>query len=348
MHTYESNDIVKDMSKKISSRASSSLLLTVFAVIAIISAISLFVFYLLLKSESHLRFTAIKNVAAEKIAKTAWGMEMNAENVFDEVGKHLDSPEAVIKALESKANLNPEVRGYFAAFVPDYFPQKGTWFEPYIHQSDSSQSDKFVLSLVGSARHDYTKSDWYVRALRTHDSFWSDPYYYFDGTSISGHYCTYVKPIFDDQGLACVCGADMTFEWLTKSLEQIDASARNDEQLEHFLPLGELDFYTVVFNHDGSCIAHPVNKRLTLTDEHIIKEIGQGKSGTFDTDVKGESCTVYFGPIEHVDWSVLVVVPRHGVWKALELVGIGMLLVALAGMLIVWLTYRRTKYETTE
>ena len=64
--------------------------------------------------------------------------------------------------------------------------------------------------------------------------------------------------------------------------------------------------------------------------------------------MKGEPCTVYYSPIEHVDWSVLVVVPRHGVWKALELVGIGMLLVALAGMLIVWLTYRRTKYETTD
>ena len=341
MHTYGSKDIVKDMSKKDSSRSSLSLLLTVFTVIIVITAICFVAFWLLLKQENHLRYAAIKNVAAEKISKTAWGMEMNAENVFDEVGKHLDSPEAVIEALESKANLNPEVRGYFAAFVPDYFPQKGTWFEPYIHQADSGQSGKYVLSLVGSARHDYTKSDWYVRALKTHDSFWSDPYYYFDGTSISGHYCTYVKPIFDGSRLACVCGADMTFEWLTKSLEQIDASAKSDEQLEHFLPLGELDFYTVVFNHDGSCIAHPENKRLMVTDEHIIKEIGQNKSGMFEIDVKGEPCTVYYGSIEHVNWSVLVVVPQHGVWKSLQLVGITMLLLALAGMLIVWLSYRR-------
>ena len=329
------------MSKEKSSRTPFSLLLTVFTVIAIITAISLFVFYLLLKQENHLRYVSIKSLAAEKISKTAWGMEMNAENVFDEVGKHLDSPEAVIAALESKANLNPEVRGYFAAFVPNYFPQKGTWFEPYIHQSDSSQSDKYVLSQVGSERHDYTKSDWYVRALKTNSSFWSDPYYYFDGTNISGHYCTYVKPIFDGQQLACVCGADMTFEWLTKSLEQIDASAKNDEQLSHFFPLGELDFYTVVFNHDGSCIAHPVNKRLTVTDEHILKEIGQDKSGMFEIDVKGEPCMVYYGPIEHVDWSVLVVVPQHSVWKSFEMVAIGLLLLALAGMLIVWLSYRR-------
>lgn len=331
------------MPKSNSSKSSFSLLLTVFSVIIILTAIFLWVAYLLLKSENHLRYVGIKNVAAEKIAKTAWGMEMNAENVFDEVGKHLDSPDAVIKALESKANLNPEVRGYFAAFVPDYYPQKGTWFEPYVHQTDSSRDSKYVLTLVGSARHDYTKSDWYVRALKTQDSFWSDPYYYFDGTSISGHYCTYVKPISDGRRLACVCGADMTFEWLTKSLEQIDASAKSDKQLEHFILSTDSDFYTVVFNRDGSCIAHPEDKRLTVTDEHIIKEISQQKSGSFDIDVKGVPCTVYYGPIDHVDWSVLVVVPQHGLWKSLGLLGLAMLLLALAGMLVVWLSYRRTK-----
>ena len=38
----------------------------------------------------------------------------------------------------SKTALNPEVRGYFAAFEPDYFPQKGKWFEPYVHHVDSN------------------------------------------------------------------------------------------------------------------------------------------------------------------------------------------------------------------
>ena len=135
-------------------------------------------------------------------------MEMNAMNEFDEVEKHLDSPESVIAALESKTNLNPEVRGYFAAFEPNYFPQKGQWFEPYVHHTDSSD---FEVSQVGSARHNYHKSAWYVRAKELNTSFWSEPYYYYDGTAMSGHYTTFVKPIFDSKGrLACVCGADMT------------------------------------------------------------------------------------------------------------------------------------------
>ena len=50
-------------------------------------------------------------------------MEMNAMNVFDEVQKNLSSPNAVVDALMSKTRLAPDVRGYFAAFEPDFFPE---------------------------------------------------------------------------------------------------------------------------------------------------------------------------------------------------------------------------------
>ena len=331
-----------------SSRPAPYLLWTVFLVIVFITAISASVFYFSLKAETHIRYVGIKNAASEKIAKTIWGMELNAKNVFDEVGKHLDSPDAVIEALESKASLNAEVKGYFAAFVPDYFPEKGTWFEPYVHQSDSSGA--FKVTLVGSARHDYTKSDWYVRALKTHESFWSDPYYYYDGTNTSGHYCTFVKPIFDSRGqLVCVSGADMTFEWLTKNLEQIDAKARSNEQLNQYRMFRNLDFYTVVLNRDGSCNSHPEGKGLTITDHDAISDLSQKKEGKVDMDINGVPCTVYYGPIEFVDWSVAVVVPRQDMWKALEMVGLGLLLATVASLLIVWFVYkRRARYAKAD
>ncbi len=318
------------------------LLLTVFAVIIIITVLAIGAFYIGMKAETYIRYAGIKSVASEKIAKTAWGMEMNAKNVFDEVDSHLDSPEHVIEALESKTSLNPEVRGYFAAFVPNFFPEKGTWFEPYVHQTDSF--GEFEVTLVGSARHDYTKSDWYVRAMRTHDSFWSDPYYYYDGTNISGHYCTFVKPIFDERDrLVCVCGADMTFEWLTKDIAQIDARIKADQQLYQHSLGRNLDFYTVVLNRDGSCIAHPEGKRLSVNDERVIKDLEHDMSGTVDMDVNGEPCTVYYGPIDHVDWSVAVVVPRNDVWRSVMLVGAGLLVAAVIGMLVVWLVYRKVE-----
>ena len=315
-----------------------NILLTVLAVIIIIVFISFMICRHTLNAEAQMRYTGLKNVISEKIAKTIKGMEMNALNVFDEVGKHMDSPDAVIAALKSKTHLNPEIRGYFAAFELDYFPQEGKWFEPYVHHSDSNE---FEYSQVGSARHDYTKSDWYVRAKKSNGSFWSDPYYYYDGTSMSGHYATYVKPVFDANGrLACVCGADITFEWLTKELQRIDNEGRNDSLLNTSHLYEILDFYSVIIDKDGFCIVHPEGKSVSLTKEQV-RSLSQKKSGTMDLKINGVPSTVYYSPIEHLDWTVALVANKQNIQKPLFILGLVFLFVAVIGMIVVWLSCRR-------
>ena len=321
------------------------LLPTMLAVLIVMLCVSYWVCEQAFQAERHTRYVGMMKLASEKIANTINGMEMNAMNEFDEVEKHLDSPESVIAALESKTSLNPEVRGYFAAFEPNYFPQKGQWFEPYVHHVDSGD---FVVRQVGSVRHNYHKSDWYIRAKNTKASFWSDPYYYYDGTNISGHYTTFVKPVYDKTGqLACVCGADMTFEWLAKELEQIDYENRNDELLNSFSPLNEAEFYTVVINSDGSCIAKTEGKNVALTKEQVGRSLEMKKSGKIDININGVPSTVYYSPIEHVDWWVAVVVPDQGLIKPLIKFGLILLLVSVLGFIIVWWICRRIKYAET-
>ena len=319
-----------------------SLLLIVASVLLLMLIVSFLVCYYSIVKEARMRYIGIMNVASEKIGKTISGMEMNAMNVFDEVEKHMDSPESVIDALKSKTSLNPDVRGYFAAFVPNYFPQKGQWFEPYVHQTDTRGG--FTVRDVGSASHDYTKSDWYVRALDTTGSFWSDPYFYYDGTGISGRYCTFVKPVFDASGrLACVCGADMTFEWLTNELRKMDDSARRNDILNKFQRFTGLDFYTVVLDKDGSCIAYPKGKGVPLKDEEVLRNLAEKKSGSVDVSVNGTSLTAYYAPMEHIGWSVAVIVPNYAVWKPLFVVGVILFAVAALGFFAVWLVLRRSK-----
>ena len=126
-----------------------SILLIVASALLLMLVVSFLVCGYTLMKETHVCYMGIMNMSSEKISKTVGGMEMNARNVFDEVGKHMDSPESVIEALKSKTSLNMDVKGYFAAFVPNYFPQKGQWFEPYVHQADSS--GRFTVRDVGSA-----------------------------------------------------------------------------------------------------------------------------------------------------------------------------------------------------
>jgi hypothetical protein len=255
------------------------------------------------------------------------------------VGKNLNNPEDVITALKSKANLNLDVRGYFAAFTPNYFPEKGTWFEPYIYQPEYGGFD---YRQVGSARHNYTKSPWYVRAKDTGASFWSEPYYYYDGTSMSGHYSTFVRPIYNAKGdLACVCGADMKFEWLAKELKWADESSKNNKVLNKYLKFTELNYYTVIIDSDGTCIAHPEEKEMAIQDEAVIKDLKHKKSGVADLEIDGETCTVFYGPIEFINWSVAVIVPKQDIIKPILPIAIILLSMTIIGILIVWFVCKK-------
>ncbi len=292
------------------------------------------------EAANHARYAGMTALVAEKIGNTIKSMEMSAMNVFDEVEKNMDSPESVIAALQRKTSLNPEVRGYFAAFEPNYFAEKGQWFEPYVHHVDDGD---FKLRLVGSARHNYHKSDWYVRAKRGHKSFWSAPYYYYDGTNISGHYTTFVKPVYDDDGrLACVCGADMTFEWMSAELTRFDNQLRNNELLNKYFDLDE--FYTMVINDDGSRIAGPEDKAVTLSEAVSANKITLHRSGVVDMTVNGVPSTVYYVPINRVDWSVALVVAHQDVQPVMLTLGLVLGTVMLLGLFIVWLVCRRIKY----
>ena len=257
-----------------SSKTKRFVMLTVAAMMLVMLVLTFLVCCDTMKTENHVRNIGILNVTSEKVAKSVSGMEMNAINVFDEVQKHLDSPEAVIAALKGKASLNPDIKGYFAAFEPNYFPQKGKWFQPYVHKAEGK--------------------------------------------------------------LACICGADMTFEWLTKELQQIDNSIKQNELLNKYLLNKELDFYTVVLNNDGTCIANPEGKELQLNDEQVVSDLKQKKSGTLETIVDGKSVTIYYGPIRDIDWAVAVVTPSQNIPLPVFLAILSLIVVALLGLFVIY------------
>lgn len=317
-------------------------LLTASVVILIAVGASYWAVFKALNAETNVRYSGLQSYVASELCRTIKGMELSAENVFNEVEKHLVSPDAVIAALESESNLNPDVRGYFAAFEPDFFKEKGRWFEPYVHHSDSS---KFEMTQVGSARHDYTQSKWYVRAKNLKMPFWSEPYYYYDGTNISGHYCTYVKPVFDSEGkLACVCGADITFEWLSKELLNIDDRSRNAKQVNIYRLKRNFDFYSVVFDKDGTCLVHSQDKNVVITDDVILGNLNNHVGGVVEMDICGVPSVVYYGPIEGLDLTVAVIASKSDLQKPFTYMSIILALIAVIGIVAVWFICRRIKY----
>lgn len=335
----EDNIQVEEKHTTASRRPVKRVMLTTLAILIVMASVSFMAIYQVIKAEAFARYVGIMNQSSERIAKIIRGAEMNALNIFDEVAQNLDSPESVVAALRSKANLNLDVRGYFAAFEPDYFPEKGTWFEPYIYQPEYGG---FEFRQVGSARHNYTKSAWYIRAKEQSLSFWSDPYYYYDGTNMSGHYCTFVKPIYDDKGdLACVCGADLKFGWLVKELAWIDEASKTNKTLNKYHLFSDFDYYTIILNNDGTCIEHPYGKTLAVTDKDVLKDLQQKKSGVADIDIEGEVCTMFYAPIEFVNWTTAIIVPKHDILKPMLPIGGILIAIIVIGMIIMWFVCRK-------
>ena len=158
------------------------------------------------------------------------------------------------------------------------------------------------------------------------------------------NYCTFVEPIFDASGqLACVCGADITFDWLTKELLRIDHQYRNNEALNRYQLFRDLDFFSVVIDHDGSCLIHPESKKLSIKDKDILQNMSQRKCGTADMTVDGIDSKVYYGPIEGIDWTLVIVTPKHDIQKPVQAMGIILLVTVLLGIVAVWIIYRRIK-----
>jgi hypothetical protein len=107
----------------------------------------------------------------------------------------------------------------------------------------------------------------------------------------------------------------------------------------------DLNFYSVIIDKGGSCIVHPDNKKLPITDEELLHEMQQNKCGTLDMTVNGEASTLYYGPIEGVDWTLIVVTPKQDEMKPILAVGIGLLVIAIVCVMIVWLTCRGMKND---
>ena len=195
---------------------------------------------------------------------------------------------------------------------------------------------------IPQAIHDYTKSPWFIRARNIKMPFWSDPYFYYDGTNISGHYCTYVKPLYTlDGNLACVCGADITFEWLNSELERIVNRCRYAPQFSRFKFMRDFEFYSVVFYKDGTCLLHPSDKSITIKNEKVLKDIEEGRTGIVDMEIDGVPSRVFYGGIENLEWSLAIIAPISDLNKPFLYIGIGLALLALIGIIIVYFICRR-------
>ena len=314
--------------------------------------------------EETYRHEAMIQATAENINHVISDIFVAVNNQMPEIEESLDRPERMLKLVERTVAQNPRIRSCGISFVENYYPGKGRGYMPYAVRRDSSHIE---VNNFGAERQNYLGEDWFLKALDAKDGFWSEPF--FEGNDSVSPLVAYVRPVFDQQGRAvAVLGADISLDWLREKMEKADwdlyceqwtgfNEERRAKREEFWKP------YSMIVSRKGTFIVHPDERRI-IRDSigSIVKaskdtvlvtmaqRILEGKSskifGVTDednyecSDFDGRSGYVFFTPINHAGWSLVLFTSA----LSLDMIayGIGALLAffVLLAVVIVWLVSR--------
>ena len=285
--------------------------------VLIIGAILIFVFAYSL-ANSGMRGQYVIDGIGGRMESMVKAVKIAARNNVAEVEDHLDSPEKVFDALEHELRLNNQYIGFAAAFISDYFPSQGRWFEPYVRLVDSTHIER---KQIGSAQHDYFVQEWYVMGMHdeTGEGYLSDPYYDADGGM--SLLCSYILPICDDKGrkvgLYCI---DLSLDWLENTIEE-DLENVRKEFLSDSKNIGESDdqpyFSIQIIDSKGLKI---------IGSDSLDTSILNGKKketfmGFEMVDLIGTPYYIHSRQLAGTDWTLVVFQHNHPHRDEIEIYG---------------------------
>ena len=137
-------------------------------------------------------------------------VETAIDNMEWAVEDNLSNPDVMFDVVLKIVKSNKDIVGCGISFLPNFYPSKGRWFEPYaVRRSDGH----YETMQLGSADHDYTQLQLYTATIEGDSCLWSEPYLDKDGARMM--LTSYTHPIRDKQGrLVAVLAADVSLDWL--------------------------------------------------------------------------------------------------------------------------------------
>ena len=165
---------------------------------------------------TQLRIENVTRPVETAVINTAWMVQMN-----------LNNPDTLQTLLRNVLDTNPVLAGAAVGFIPDYYPEKGYWYEPVVTRRGNEYEDM----VLGSTTHDYFKLDWYEYPAESGQSYWSEPYY--DESAARTTVVSFASPVKDQEGnLVGVISADLTLEWLADLLHDLQLYPDTYSKLE--------------------------------------------------------------------------------------------------------------------
>ena len=264
------------------------------------------------------------------IAKNMLNMTENSlEGHVWDLMRNLSSPDSMYGVAEWVLRSHPNLMGCGIAFVPNYYPEKGRWYEPYVFRGKGQSV--FHRMQAGGPDHDYTTMAFYQEPIKRQASFWTYPYY---SLKTNQKIVTYCRPIHNDANkTVAVFGLDVALDWMGDTLNY-----------RHMYPSS----FDLLLTESGQLIAGPQiddpqkkkqvdNIVRMINDSTVVKRFsGSGRSRVFDIkDPKAGKGSVFFASFKgHPKWQLAVVCYDREVYAKLWKMGLNMGVLMLLGLLV--------------
>mgnify|MGYP002522748440 CR=1 FL=1 len=279
------------------------------------------------RAESEITMKAI-------IAKNTLNMAENSLNghIWD-MKRNIAYPDSMYGVVERVIRSHPNLIGSGIAFVPDFYPEKGRLYEPYIYRLEH----RLIRRQLGGVGHDYTQMPFYQQAIKLNVPSWSDAY----RDTVSGrNLVTFCRPIHNEQQeIVAVFGLDVDLNWLGDTLNYW-----------HIYPSS----YNFILSESGELISGPrMNEKKKKEMHHIISMINDstvektksssGRTTVFPiTDADGDEGTVFYAFFKgQPHWQIAVVCYDKEVYGKLKKMRLGVGLLLLAGLFVLGLIITR-------
>ena len=274
----------------------------------------------LIDREMNAIYLCIRN----KLAK----VETTVDNMAWVMADALDEPEWMYDLTQRMVKHNPSFWGSGIAFVPNYYPDKGKFFEPYAVRRGQNS---IVSMQLGKSGEDHTQDEYFRVPATQGKAHWSEPYQ--DMVGAKKIITTYGVPIRDEKGgIAAVVYADISLDWLNEVMEE----SKVYKSTQRFLVTG-----------NGHLLAGKDHATFRTVLEQVKAD--KDKIGNFTMeDEHGDEHHVFYHPVGgNTDWILISIQNDKEVFSKLRKIRANLLLLVLSGLIligfIVWRTTRNLR-----
>ena len=287
--------------KKIGRRTGFRLLLIAAVALEMIACIQYFYSRAAIKNEAYERARAELRAAELEINVATAELEAAAKMLSMMAEHSLDNPEAMYGCTRMLLQTLDNVESAGVAFVPDYYPQCGRWYEVCSSRTEKEGEAAIYTRQIGSANHDYFQMEWFRNGLQYDSAWWSEPYMDDAGAGAAVVSCSY--PVRDKDGkvVAVAC---------------IDMSLGRLQKVSEYLQVYKDSYYSISSSAGIDIVARP------------------------DT-APGRKYLIFNEEIDATGWHISIIIPEDTLFADLNRVGLWITILMLLSLaLLVFIMYR--------